>query len=867
MATYNADIRIGVVGKSSLNQLEAQLKRVNKQVDALQKSVKLRGLNQRISLDTRAAMTAVDALQRKISRLSQTVRVNLQTSEQQRAQSQGGSLGIATGGPSGQAAAAVARAAQRNTQELQKQVTTTKALTTATDDYLDAVGKAVQQNNKIAERLKEQERLREQLAKLENATNRRLAANLFGAGTTNEEAIKRTRKELNNVRSSLRGLQASQERYNKAVRDGAVARNQELQELAAINGQLRRNAQLENDALNRKVKGLSIDERIAQVQRRRQRGQNALRGAAAGAGAAAFQIPGLQGISSGAFTGAAVGGPVGAVAGAAVAAVLSLSTALTTYGASAAQAAQETDLLRKALQQVVGAGDYQEALRAIQEISDRFLISIPEATQQFTKLSAAARASGFSVDETKKTYEGLAAANLALGGTSQQLQGILLATTQVFSKGKVQAEELRGQIGERLAGAFAQFAEAVGKTPAELDKALERGEVSLEQFVEFTEFLLERYGDAADKLASEPDAAGRRLEKALSDLQQSVGQLLKPVLQAFQSTFAGIVEAIDGAAKALARFLNIGVENQIKTLESTIARIESADPTGRFFRRNAPRLESLKKQLEDLKKLRDGTADGIPLNQQINQPPTGPTEAEQKEKERQDRLNAGLRIKNEFSAQYLELQRRSIELTDEQVDRELARLEFARDIALINNQNIDSTEKFLRLRDAELKYEEKLVAIQNNRLQKQREAAASLQGLVNEIANQGLVTDFDKVSEAVAEISPGMQAANQAGNELFRTFENLIFATKNWTDVLTDALKALSSLLIRFALGGLAGGDGRGLFSFLNGSLSPGSQTSLPGALSNQTNFSGNLGNVGGTFAIPSRHGRSGHRSQPLRGG
>ena len=76
------------------------------------------------------------------------------------------------------------------------------------------------------------------------------------------------------------------------------------------------------------------------------------------------------------------------------------------------------------------------------------------------------------------------------------------------------------------------------------------------------------------------------------------------------------------------------------------------------------------------------------------------------------------------------------------------------------------------------------------------------------------------MSEAVAEISPGMQAANQAGNELIRTFENLIFATKNWTDVLVDALKALSSILLRAALGGLAGGDGQGLFSFLNGSLS-----------------------------------------------
>ena len=91
---------------------------------------------------------------------------------------------------------------------------------------------------------------------------------------------------------------------------------------------------------------------------------------------------------------------------------------------------------------------------------------IGEATQQFTKLNAAARASGFTVQEVEEVYRGLAAANTALGGDSEKLQGILLATQQVFSKGKVQAEELRGQIGERLPGAFALFAKAVGKTPA-----------------------------------------------------------------------------------------------------------------------------------------------------------------------------------------------------------------------------------------------------------------------------------------------------------------------------------------------------------------------------------------------------------------
>ena len=134
---------------------------------------------------------------------------------------------------------------------------------------------------------------------------------------------------------------------------------------------------------------------------------------------------------------------------------------------------------------VATADELEAALAAIENVSKDFVVPIGDATAQFTKLNAAARASGFGVEEVEEVYRGLAAANVALGGDAERLNGILLATQQVFSKGKVQAEELRGQIGERLAGAFAKFAESAGLSTSELDKALEKGEVSLEDFVRF----------------------------------------------------------------------------------------------------------------------------------------------------------------------------------------------------------------------------------------------------------------------------------------------------------------------------------------------------------------------------------------------
>ena len=135
----------------------------------------------------------------------------------------------------------------------------------------------------------------------------------------------------------------------------------------------------------------------------------------------------------------------------------------------------------------------------------------------------------------------------------------MLATGQVLSKGKVQAEELRGQIGERLPGAFALFAEAIGKTPKELDKALNDGEVTIEDFLKFTSKLFKRFGKNAEEIVNGPALAGQRLEKALGDLQRNVGILLAPIGAAFQDTFTEIIKAfINRAAISTSKLYGYG---------------------------------------------------------------------------------------------------------------------------------------------------------------------------------------------------------------------------------------------------------------------------------------------------------------------
>ena len=292
-----------------------------------------------------------------------------------------------------------------------------------------------------------------------------------------------------------------------------------------------------------------------------------------GAVAAAGVFGGPEG-AIGAGIGAALGGPVGAAVGGAVGA--QVGQVRQALGATAEYAATLTKL-RIALKGVTsGQAEYQKGLSFIQQTTKDFAVPQEVVTRQFTKLQASVSGAGGDLEDTKKAFNGIVAAVRATGGSLTDVDSALTATAQVFSKGKVSAEELRQQLGERLPGAFTLFAESVGMTPQELDKALEGGKVTLQDFQVFAEKLFDKYGETAKTIADSPEAAGDRLKVALDSLSENVGELLKPIGASFQETFINIVEFIDMATGRLKLFLELGAtgtKNKVDRLSGDITRL------------------------------------------------------------------------------------------------------------------------------------------------------------------------------------------------------------------------------------------------------------------------------------------------------
>ena len=240
-------------------------------------------------------------------------------------------------------------------------------------------------------------------------------------------------------------------------------------------------------------------------------------------------------ISPEAAAGALIGGIPGAAAGAAVGQLRQAAGGVADYVAQLNQA-------KRTLAAVSADQDeYNRALGIARQVSQDYSVSLLETLDGYSKIAAAAQANNLTLEQTETIYRGMISAGVAFGGSQADLDAIIRATTQVLSKGKVTAEEMQGQIGERLPGAVAKFAEATGRSLPELAKAFEQGEVDIADFVTFTEKQFEDYDQLARTIGASPEKAGARLKLALDTAKENYGGFLQGIGAGFQDNMTKLV--------------------------------------------------------------------------------------------------------------------------------------------------------------------------------------------------------------------------------------------------------------------------------------------------------------------------------------
>ena len=101
-----------------------------------------------------------------------------------------------------------------------------------------------------------------------------------------------------------------------------------------------------------------------------------------------------------------------------------------------------------------------------------------EIIDNFAQFHAACMSTNISLEDQQKIYEALTRATAYYHMSASRAKDMMVAVTQMMSKGKVSSEELRRQLGNALPGAFNLMANAIGVTTAELEGLLKAGKLA-----------------------------------------------------------------------------------------------------------------------------------------------------------------------------------------------------------------------------------------------------------------------------------------------------------------------------------------------------------------------------------------------------
>ncbi|EIH4250873.1 tape measure protein [Escherichia coli] len=155
-------------------------------------------------------------------------------------------------------------------------------------------------------------------------------------------------------------------------------------------------------------------------------------------------------------------------------AIYSFQTALEAYR-RIMEVGLKKEASQRAAQFVLGDEGAKRATEFVKNLADSSGVDQIETLSSFAKFSAGA--GDMNADQKESLFSNVIGTSRLMGLSTDEINGILKAFEQMASKGKIQAEELRGQLGDRMAGAFQLFARSLGMTTEELDKAMKDGKV------------------------------------------------------------------------------------------------------------------------------------------------------------------------------------------------------------------------------------------------------------------------------------------------------------------------------------------------------------------------------------------------------
>jgi tape measure domain-containing protein len=195
---------------------------------------------------------------------------------------------------------------------------------------------------------------------------------------------------------------------------------------------------------------------------------------------------------------------------------------------------------------------------------------------EFVKFTAAMHTSGYGLQLTNDLFKGVANEASRLGLSTDKVSNILNAFGQIASKGTVQLEELKNQLGDALPGALKRAADALGITLQDLLKLTSEGKLLASDLLPAMANAFDKTGEAASTMSQ----IWANLKNSIADVSTQVAdtgawdtlkvvllgvsQILSTIGFVIGSTFDGLTTRIRQAATLIAGMIDLNLREALK---------------------------------------------------------------------------------------------------------------------------------------------------------------------------------------------------------------------------------------------------------------------------------------------------------------
>lgn len=189
----------------------------------------------------------------------------------------------------------------------------------------------------------------------------------------------------------------------------------------------------------------------------------------------------------------------------------------------------------------------------LRRIANELGLEFETLARSYTRFTAATRGTNLEGEATRKIFTSVSKAVAVMKLSAAEAEGVFLALEQIVSKGKLQSEELRKQLGNRLPGAYALFAKGLGITTAQMDKFLKKGQITKDSLVAFADQLEKSFGAGVAANVDSVQSAVNRLSNTMKELAQgkSLSDFFRDVISGTNTLIRKVLQ-LDNRSRQLA---------------------------------------------------------------------------------------------------------------------------------------------------------------------------------------------------------------------------------------------------------------------------------------------------------------------------